>query len=136
MATNWRSESRIHKSAFDNLTAAGTGVPESEKVRITCPHCQYHTAWQKNPDWITCGWCFEFIGNGDEKRKAESNQYSATRKPLLSEINQLLKGKDFGDRLSRFVQRHRDRDNIPYGEWDSLPTTALQTLLNSLKSIL
>ena len=89
----------------------------------------------KAPDWITCGWCFEFIGNGAEKRIAESKQYKATREPLIKEINQLLKGKDLNKRLSSFVQRHETRDNLPYGNWDSLPDTALSTLLNSLKSL-
>jgi len=139
MPRNWRDE-LIAQEVFEtemglDKTNPIQYIPESERIDLFCIHCQYHTAWMKAPDWITCGWCFEFIGNGADKRIAEAKQYKATREPLLKEINELLKGKDLNQRLSSFVQKYEARDSIPYGNWDSLPDTALTTLLNSLKSL-
>lgn len=139
MSRNWRDE-LIAQEVFETemgleKTDPIQYIPESERIDLFCIHCQYHTAWMKAPDWITCGWCFEFIDNGAEKRIAESNQYKATREPLIKEINQLLEGRDLNQRLSSFVRKHEARDNLPYGNWDSLPEKALTTLLNSLKSL-
>lgn len=140
MSRNWREE-MIAQEVFEiemglDKTNPAQYIPEAERIDLFCVHCQYHTAWKKSSDWITCGWCFEFLGNGDEKPIAESKQYKAARKSLIKEINQLLEGRDLNQRLSSFVQKHEARDNLPYGNWKNLPDTSLTTLLNSLKSLI
>lgn len=74
MATNWRLQSTLCKSVFDDFIAIGKPIPQEQKVNIICPHCQYHTAWKRAEDWINCGWCLEFVGNGADKRKAEADR--------------------------------------------------------------
>ena len=75
MTINWRLQAGFSQSIFDDLRDISNPVSESEKVNIICPNCQYHTAWKRAEDWIVCGWCVGYVGNGADKRKAESARF-------------------------------------------------------------
>ena len=50
------------------------GIPQStlKTIDAICPACKYHTAWERANDWVVCCMCFNYVGNGANKRNEES----------------------------------------------------------------
>lgn len=121
MGTNWRSQSGFCKSVFEDFINMGNPIPESEKVNAICPSCQYHTAWKRAEDWIVCGWCADYVGNGAEKRKAEAARYiniAAIKKAIADAEKQ---GVNLNNKIQATVRQCGDRDGRAYQNWELLP---------------
>ena len=129
---HWRSQPN-HKPVWEILE-----VPQSSISTIDsfCPHCQYHTAWKRADDWITCGWCSEFVGNGAEKRKAEADRHKLIVKLKKAIAAAESKGINLKSKISATVKRCGDRDKLLYQSWEFLPSADHTRMLAGIQDLI
>ena len=136
MTINWRLEAGFCKSIFDNLRDMGTPIPEAEKVNIICLHCQYHTSWKRAEDWINCGWCLEFVGNGADMRKAESARYKMIADIKKAIADAELQAMNLDNKILITVEKCSDRDRCVYQNWQFLPSADHARMLEGIKQLI
>ena len=136
MSTNWMMEAGFRKSVFDDLTDVGQPIPATEKINIVCPHCSYHTAWRRADDWINCGWCLEFVGNGADRRKAEADRNSQILEIKKAIATAETQGVNLKNKIAVTVKRCSDRDKRLYQSWEFLPNEDHARMLAGIQDLI
>ena len=136
MTINWRLEAGFSQSIFDDLRDMSNPVLESEKVNIICPNCQYHTAWKRAEDWIVCGWCVGYVGNGADKRKAEFTHYKMIANIKKAIADAELQGINLNNKIQTTVDKCSDRDGCVYQNWQFLPSADHTRMLEGIKQLI
>ena len=136
MTTNWRMETGFCKSIFDDFTDIGAPISQGQKVNVICPHCSYHTAWKRADDWINCGWCLEFVGNGADMRKSEFARYKliADVKKAITDAD--LQGINLKNKIAATVKQCGDRDKLLYQSWEFLPSADHTRMLAGIQDLI
>lgn len=126
----------FNRPVFEIFQEIGSPIATTEKVDIICPHCQYHTAWKLADDWLNCGSCLEFVGNGADRRKAEADRHAQIFEIKKAIATAEKQGINLKSKIAATVKQCGDRDKRLYQSWEFLPNDDHTRMLAGIQDLI